>query len=308
MAKRSKNPASTSENRRLAESEMRQSNSKKKSSSTKNTSSTTPLKLKKPAVKTVQDKRTMYDKMSFSKAFGAARKKALAGGDKTFYWKGKRYGTNLKKKASQTTPSPNVTAGLKAEQNKASNKAVKQVEQNIASSTQDKPKVQSSQVSFKSKSRLLANKPGQSSSVKARPSKTTTGKGATASNTNPADGKAFLSQLNSYKPQTQAQKNAAAISRIDARLKKLKGAGGKAIAERKKLQERKRRLQGKSTTTRKPYETKAGPAQPVAKPKAKPKAKKKSSGSAIGRFERGLVRGINRGIRKAKRAVRRTLK
>ena len=73
-------------------------------------------------------------------------------------------------------------------------------------------------------------------------------------------------------------------------------------------------------TTRKPYETKAGPAQPVAKPraatkpkavskpKAKPAAKKKSSGSAIGRFERGLVRGMNRGIRKAKRAVRRALK
>ena len=238
---------------------------------------------KKPAVKTVQDKRTMYDKMSFSKAFKAARKKALAGGDKTFYWKGKRYGTNLKKKAPETTPLPNVTAGLKAEQNKASNKAVKQVEQNIASSTQDKPKVQSSQVSFKSKSRLLANKPGQSSS----------GKGATASNTNP---------------------NAAAISRIDARLKKLKGAGGKAIAERKKLQERKKRLQGKSTTTSKPYHAKAGPAQPVAKPraatkpKAKPAAKKKSSGSAIGRFERGLVRGMNKGIRRAKRAVRRALK
>lgn len=67
-------------------------------------------------------------------------------------------------------------------------------------------------------------------------------------------------------------------------------------------------------TTRKPYETKAGPAQPVAKPraatkpKAKPAAKKKSSGSAIGRFERKMVRGMNKGIRRAKRAVRRALK
>jgi len=243
---------------------------------------------KKPAT----TKKTNYDSMSFSKAFAAARKAAKAGGSKTFPWRGKRYGTNLKKKAPKATPRPNVTAGLKAEQKKASNKAVKKVEKNIASSTQDKPQVQSSQVSFKNKSRLLANKPGQSSStkskpyhakagpakpvakpkrtVKARPSKTTTGKGATASNTNPADGKAFLSKLNSSKTKT--------------------------------------------TTRKKPYHAKAKPAQPVAKPraatkpKAKPAAKKKSSGSAIGRFERGLVRGMNRGIRKAKRAVRRALK
>lgn len=231
---------------------------------------------KKPATKKATTKKTNYDSMSFSKAFAAARKAAKAGGSKTFTWRGKSYGTNLKKKAPKTTPRPNVTAGLRAEQKEASNKAVKQVEKNIASSAKDKPKVQSSQVSFKSKSRLLANKPGQSASakpkrtVKARPSKTTTGKGATASNTNPADGKAFLSKLNSSKTKTTARK--------------------------------------------KPYHAKAGPAQPVAKPraatkpKAKPAAKKKSSGSAIGRFERKMVKGMNRGIRRAKRAVRRALK
>jgi len=61
---------------------------------------------KKPAVKTVEDKRTMYDKMSFGKAFNKARKVALAGGDKTFYWRGKTYGTNLKKKEEETKPAP----------------------------------------------------------------------------------------------------------------------------------------------------------------------------------------------------------
>lgn len=192
---------------------------------------------KKPATKKAKTKKTNYDSMSFSKAFAAARKKALAGGSKTFPWRGKTYGTNLKKKAPKTTPRPNVTAGLKAEQKKASDKAVKKVEKNIASSAKDKPKVQSSQVSFKSKSRLLANKPGQSASakskrtVKARPSKTTTGKGATASNTNPADGKAFLSKLNSSKTKT--------------------------------------------TTRKKPYHAKAKPAQPVAKPRTKKKSTRK---------------------------------
>ena len=124
-----------------------------------------PVKAPKKAKKATT-KKTNYDNMSFSKAFAAGRKVALAGGSKTFTWRGKTYGTNLKKKAPKTTPRPNVTAGLKAEQKKASNKAVKKVEQNIASSTKNKPEVKSSQVSFKSKSRLLANKPGQSSSRK----------------------------------------------------------------------------------------------------------------------------------------------
>jgi hypothetical protein len=57
---------------------------------------------KKP-VKVVEDKKTMYDKMSFGKAFNKAREVALAGGDKTFYWRGKRYGTNLKKKEEKNT-------------------------------------------------------------------------------------------------------------------------------------------------------------------------------------------------------------
>lgn len=125
-----------------------------------------PVKATKKAPKKATTKKTNYDNMSFSKAFAAGRKVALAGGSKTFTWRGKTYGTNLKKKAPKTTPRPNVTAGLKAEQKKASNKAVKKVEQNIASSTKNKPEVKSSQVSFKSKSRLLANKPGQSSSRK----------------------------------------------------------------------------------------------------------------------------------------------
>lgn len=64
---------------------------------------------KKPAVKTVEDKRTKYDKMSFSKAFAAARKEALAGGSKTFPWRGKTYGTNLKKKEDKKTTTQAAT-------------------------------------------------------------------------------------------------------------------------------------------------------------------------------------------------------
>jgi hypothetical protein len=71
--------------------------------------------VKKKPVKVAEDKRTMYDKMSFGKAFNKAREVALAGGDKTFYWRGKRYGTNLKKKEekkenkqAQTAVSPNT--------------------------------------------------------------------------------------------------------------------------------------------------------------------------------------------------------
>ena len=91
--------------------------------------------------------------------------------------------------------------------------------------------------------------------------KTTTGKGATASNTNPADGKAFLSKLNSSKTK-------------------------------------------KKTTTRKPYETKAGPAQPV----AKPRTKKKSTRKPLLDKNLGLMGNIKKGIKKAGRAVKRKLK
>lgn len=38
-------------------------------------------------------KRTYYDDMTFNKAFALARKKALTGGDQTFFWRGTEYGT-----------------------------------------------------------------------------------------------------------------------------------------------------------------------------------------------------------------------
>lgn len=38
-------------------------------------------------------KRTYYDDMTFNKAFALARKKALTGGDNTFFWRGTEYGT-----------------------------------------------------------------------------------------------------------------------------------------------------------------------------------------------------------------------
>jgi hypothetical protein len=44
-----------------------------------------------------------YDDMSFGKAFAAARKDMLGGGDKTFTWKGKSYGTDLAGDKPKTT-------------------------------------------------------------------------------------------------------------------------------------------------------------------------------------------------------------
>jgi hypothetical protein len=270
MAKRSKNPASNSENRRLAKSQMRKTAAKKKSSST------APLKLKKPAVKTVEDKRTKYDKMSFSKAFAAGRKAAKAGGDKTFYWRGKRYGTKLKSEVKAKVPKKKVDVTPKSStpeirRRRAPGKDTGPV---IVPKKKD-TKVNSSKTTFANKSTKYAGQTGKSSTKPVVKSKRTD-KPAT-SNIGFNKGK-FRSAV---QPTT----------------------GTPGIYKKPK-----------ATTRKKPYHAKAKPAQPVAKPraavkpKAKPSAKKKSSGSAIGRFERKLVRGMNRGIRKAKRAVKRALK
>lgn len=56
-----------------------------------------------PKIGIVDNRQKMinYDNMDFNTAFGYARSRALNGGDKTFTWRGKKYGTNL----GQRTPS-----------------------------------------------------------------------------------------------------------------------------------------------------------------------------------------------------------
>ena len=191
-----------------------------------------------------------------------ARKKALAGGDKTFYWKGKRYGTKLKSEVKAKAPKKKVDVTPKSSTGKDTGPVIVPKKKDT--------KVYSSKTTFANKSRKYAGQTGKSSD----------------------------------KPATSKTKSTRRF------VSPGKPSSGKPGIYKKP----------KATTRKKPYETKAGPAQPVAKPraatkpkaaskpKAKPAAKKKSSGSAIGRFERRLVRGMNRGIRKAKRAVRRALK
>ena len=104
---------------------------------------------KKPAATVKKGQDVISDKMSFGKAFRAARNEGM----KTFTWRGKKYGTKLKSevKKKESTPKakaapatqllPDVATSQRAEQKKAREEAVKGVEQNIAASTSQKPAV-----------------------------------------------------------------------------------------------------------------------------------------------------------------------
>jgi|DEB0MinimDraft_3_1074331.scaffolds.fasta_scaffold62746_3 hypothetical protein len=104
---------------------------------------------KKPTETVKKGQDVISDKMSFGKAFRAARNEGM----KTFTWRGKKYGTKLKSevKKKESTPKakaapatqllPDVATSQRAEQKKAREEAVKGVEQNIAASTSQKPAV-----------------------------------------------------------------------------------------------------------------------------------------------------------------------
>ena len=67
---------------------------------------------KKPAATVKKGQDVISDKMSFGKAFRAARNEGM----KTFTWRGKKYGTKLKKKEEETKPSTGRYATPQPEQ------------------------------------------------------------------------------------------------------------------------------------------------------------------------------------------------
>lgn len=193
------------------------------------------VKKKEVKVKSGQD--VISDKMSFGKAFRAARNEGM----KTFTWRGKKYGTKLKKKEEKKTTTQAATKPSTSSTPSTATKAAQQATgtRNFVQKPQTQEKISSAvgkidaaiaRLQKMQKGAYNSNRAMQIRKLKERKklaeSRTTRG----ASRPQPQGGETSAQ----IKRRVAIDPVKVKLAEQKAKLKKLEGAGGKAISEREK--------------------------------------------------------------------------
>ena len=183
---------------------------------------------KKPAATVKKGQDVISDKMSFGKAFRAARNEGM----KTFTWRGKKYGTKLKKKEASKPapkdpqpPAPATPSKSGGRSFVKKNKTAERISSAVSKIDSEIARLQKMQKGAYNSNRAMQIRKLEERKKLAE-SRTTRG----ASRPQPQGGETSAQIKRRKAIDTVKVK----LAEQKAKLKKLEGAGGKAISEREK--------------------------------------------------------------------------
>ena len=180
---------------------------------------------KKPATTVKKGQDVISDDMSFGKAFRAARNEGMG----TFTWRGKKYGTKMKKKESKPAPSPSPAPATPSKSGGRSfvkkNKTAERISSAVGKIDSEIARLQKMQKGAYNSNRAL-----QIRKLEER-KKLAKSRGTRGANLPQPQGGETSAQV---KKRGATESINRSLAEQRAKLKRLEGAGGKAISERAK--------------------------------------------------------------------------